>query len=50
MIHIGLDNGLYVETIVMLSYKSLDSVINVKVEFEEGGGKVKKSAWNCCGS
>ena len=30
----------HVETVVMLSYKKLDSVINVKVEFGEGEGKV----------
>ena len=30
----------HVETIVLLSHKSPDSVINVKVEFGEGEGKV----------
>lgn len=33
---IGLDNGEHVETVVMLSHKKPDSVINVKVEFGEG--------------
>ena len=37
---IGLDNGEHVETVVMLSHKKPDSVINVKVEFGEGEGKV----------
>ena len=37
---IGLDNGEHVETIVCLSHKSPDSVINIKVEFGEGEGKV----------
>ena len=37
---IGLDNGEHVETVVMLSHKNPDSVINVKVEFGEGEGKV----------
>ena len=32
--------GVYVETVVMLSHKKPDSVINVKVEFGEGEGKV----------
>ena len=30
----------HVETVVMLSHKKPDSVINVKVEFGEGEGKV----------
>ncbi len=30
----------HIETVVMLSHKKPDSVINVKVEFGEGGGKV----------
>jgi site-specific DNA recombinase len=33
---IGLDNGEHVESIVLLSHKSPDSVINVTVEFGEG--------------
>ena len=37
---IGLDNGEHVETVVMLSHKKPDSVINVKVEFGEDEGKV----------
>ena len=37
---IGLDNGEHVETVVMLSHKKPDSVINIKVEFGEGEGKV----------
>ena len=37
---IGLDNGEHVETVVMLSHKKPDSIINVKVEFGEGEGKV----------
>ena len=37
---IGLDNDEHVETVVMLSHKKPDSVINVKVEFGEGEGKV----------
>ncbi len=44
MIHIGLDNGLYVESIVLLSHKSPDSTINVKVEFGKGEGKVPLDA------
>ncbi|MCI8964415.1 MAG: RNA methyltransferase [Eubacterium sp.] len=32
--------GTHVETVVMLSHKKPDSVINVKVEFGEGEGKV----------
>ena len=35
-----MDNSEYVETVVMLSHKKPDSVINVKVEFGEGEGKV----------
>ena len=41
---IGLDNGEHVETIVLLSHKSPDSVINVTVEFGEGEGKVSLDA------
>ena len=37
---IGLDNGEHVETVVLLSHKKPDSVINVKVEFGEGEGKI----------
>lgn len=37
---IGLDNAEHIETIVLLPHKSPDSVINVKVEFGEGEGKV----------
>ena len=37
---IGWDNESTVETVVMLSHKKPDSVINVKVEFGEGEGKV----------
>ena len=37
---IGLDNDNHVETVVMLSHKKPDSIINVKVEFGEGEGKV----------
>ncbi len=33
-------NTVHVETVVMLSHKKPDSVINVKVEFGEGEGKV----------
>ena len=33
-----------VETIVLLSHKSPDSIINVKVEFGEGAGKVSLDA------
>ena len=36
----GLDNNEHVETVVMLSHKKADRVINVKVEFGEGEGKV----------
>ena len=32
--------GTYVEMVVLLSHKKPDSVINVKVEFGEGEGKV----------
>ena len=35
-----MDNDEYVETIVLLSHKSPDSTINVKVEFGDGEGKV----------
>ena len=35
---------MHVESIVLLSHKSLDSVINVKVEFGEGEGKVPLEA------
>lgn len=38
--NISLDNNTQVETVVMLSHKKPDSVINVKVEFGEGEGKV----------
>ena len=38
--NISLDNGNYVESIVLLYHKSSDSVINVAVEFGEGEGKV----------
>jgi len=41
---IGLDNGKHVESIVLLSHKSPDSMINVKVEFGEGEGKVPLDA------
>ena len=34
------ETGNTVETVVMLSHKKSDSVINVKVEFGEGEGKV----------
>ena len=37
---ISLDNDKHVETVVILSHKKPDSVINVKVEFGEGEGKV----------
>ena len=37
---ISLDKNSRVETVVMLSHKKIDSVINVKVEFGEGEGKV----------
>ena len=35
---------IHVETIVLLSHKSPDSVINVTVEFGEGEGKVSLDA------
>ena len=41
---IGLDNGNQVETVVLLAHKSLDSVINVKVEFGEGDDKISLDA------
>lgn len=37
---INLEQSSHVETVVMLSHKKPDSVINVKVEFGEGEGKV----------
>lgn len=37
-------NSCHVETIVLLSHKSPDSTINVKVEFGEGEGKVPLNA------
>ena len=37
---LSLDNDTQNETVVMLSHKKPDSVINVKVEFGEGEGKV----------
>ncbi len=43
-VNIGLDNGTHVETVVLLSYKSPDSVINVKVEFGEGDDKISLDA------
>ena len=36
--------SVHVESIVLLSHKSPDSVINVKVEFGEGEGKVPLAA------
>lgn len=36
----SLDNDEHMETIVLLSHKSPDSHINVKIEFGEGEGKV----------
>ena len=39
-LHIGFVTSKHVETVVMLSHKKPDSVINVKVEFGEGEGKV----------
>lgn len=36
----GLDSEQHVETVVLLSHKKPDSVINVKVEFGEGEGKI----------
>ena len=41
-IHNGVSG--HVESIVLLSHKSPDSVINVKVEFGEGEGKVPLDA------
>ena len=38
---IGLDNGEHVETVVMLSHKKPDSVINIKVEFGESESKCR---------
>lgn len=35
----SLDNDNHAETVVMLSRKKPDSVINIKVEFGEGEGK-----------
>ncbi len=35
-----MDVSSHVETVVMLSHKKPDSVINVKVEFGEGEGKM----------
>lgn len=35
-----MDKNNHVETVVLLSHKKTDSVINVKVEFGEGEGKV----------
>ena len=35
-----MDNSEYVETVVLLSHKSPDSHINVKIGFGEGEGKV----------
>ncbi len=37
---VSLDNNNHVETVAMFSHKKPDSVINVKVEFGEGEGKV----------
>ena len=37
---LSLDNDTHVETVVLLSHKKPDSVINVKVEFGEGEGKI----------
>ena len=37
---LSLEDNKHVETVVMLSHKKPDSVINVKVEFGEGEGKV----------
>ena len=41
---ISLDNGEQVETVVLLSHKSPDSKINVKVEFGEGDDKISLDA------
>ena len=38
--NLSLEDNKHVETVVMLSHKKPDSVINVKVEFGEGEGKV----------
>ena len=38
--NLGLDKNSQVETVVMLSHKKTDNVINVKVEFVEGTSKV----------
>lgn len=38
------ENGNNDETIVLLSHKSLNSHINVKIEFGEGDGKVPLDA------
>lgn len=40
----SLDNDEQVETVVLLSHKSPDSVINVKVEFGEGDDKISLDA------
>lgn len=37
-------NTVHVETVVLLSHKSPDSVINVKVEFGEGDDKISLDA------
>src|SRR5699024_2555053 len=42
--NISLDNEHHVETVVLLSHKSPDSVINVKVEFGEGDDKISLDA------
>lgn len=42
--NLSLDNDNHVESIVLLSHKSPDSVINVKVEFGEGEGQVPLEA------
>ena len=39
-----MDNEEHVETVVLLSHKSPDSVINVKVEFGEGDDKISLDA------
>ena len=41
---IGLDKDSHIETVVLLSHKSPDSVINVKVEFGEGNDKISLDA------
>ncbi len=43
-VNMSLDNDNHVKTVVMLSHKKPDSVISVKVEFEEGEGKVPLDA------